>query len=112
MKRVLYLMLKNIPRAYETLEEIREKGFNGTVINSESLKAALDYYPEEHHFYTLRNFENKESRESKESVYCLFVIDDEKTETLKNIIRDCTDNFKEIKGFMFSRPIDDYEGAV
>ena len=33
-------------------------------------------------------------------------------EDLKNVIREYTSNFKEIKGFMYSRPIDDYEGSI
>ena len=30
----------------------------------------------------------------------------------KEVIRENTDNFKKIKGFMFSRPIEDYEGSI
>ena len=40
------------------------------------------------------------------------LVDDNRLEDLKNVIREYTNNFKEIKGFMYSRPIDDYEGSI
>ena len=109
MKKELFLVLKSSDRAFSTLEELKAQGFNATVISSESLRHAVDYYPGEHTFINLRHIEQKEELES---VLCLFLVDDNRLEDLKNVIREYTNNFKEIKGFMYSRPIDDYEGSI
>ena len=109
MKVELTLVLKTTERAFETLEALKQAGFNATVMSSESLRHALDYYPGEHTFINLRHIEEKEEMES---VLCLFLVDDNHLEDLKNVIREYTNNFKEIKGFMYSRPIDDYEGSI
>ena len=60
----LYLVLKSSPEAYKTLEELKYEGFNATVLSAESLRHAVDYYPEEHHFFTLRHIEKEEMMES------------------------------------------------
>lgn len=109
MKKELYLVLKSSDKAFETLEELKREGFNATVVSGESLRHAVDYYPEEHHFFNLRQLEQKELAQS---VLCLFIIDENKLETIKNIIRRYTRNFEDIKGFMYSRDINDYEGSI
>ena len=109
MKVELTLVLKTTERAFETLEALKKAGFNATVMSSESLRHAVDYYPEEHTFINLRHIEQKDEMES---VLCLFVIDNDRLEELKSVIRYYTDTFKEIKGFMYSRSIDDYEGSI
>ena len=109
MKKELSLVLESTDRAFATLEELKKEGFNATVISTESLRTAVEYYPEEHHFFNLRHLEK---RELLNSVMCIFVIDEEKLETVKKIIRDFTNNFKDIKGFMYSRDIEDYEGSI
>ena len=109
MKVELTLVLKSTERAFETLQKLREKGFNATVMSSESLRHAVDYYPGEHHFFNLRQLEEKEMFES---VLCVFVVDQEKLDLLKNTIREKTGHFLDIKGFMYSRPIDDFEGSI
>ena len=109
MKKELCLVLKSSDQTYATLEEIKSKGFNATVVSTESLRHAVDYYPGEHTFINLRHIEEKQLLES---VLCLFVVDDSRLDNLKNVIREYTDNFKDIKGFMYSRTIDDYEGSI
>ena len=49
MKKELRLVLKSSDRAFSTLEELKREGFNATVVSTESLRHAVDYYPEEHH---------------------------------------------------------------
>ena len=78
MKIELTLMLKTTERAYETLEALKEAGFNATVMSSESLRHAVDYYPGEHTFINLRHIEQKELLES---ILCVFVVDEERLET-------------------------------
>ena len=105
----LYLVLKSSPEAYKTLEELKYEGFNATVLSAESLRHAVDYYPEEHHFFTLRHIEKEEMMES---ILCLFILKDEELETVKNTIRERTNGFKDIKGCMYSFSIEDYEGSL
>ena len=109
MKVELTLVLKTTEKAYDALEEIKKAGFNATVMSSESLRHAIDYYPGEHHFINLRHIEEKETLES---VLCVFLVESDRLNDLKNVIRKCTNNFQELKGFMYSRPIDDYEGSI
>ena len=108
MKKVLYVVLKNTPKAYETLEELRNLGFNGTIVGSNSLRHALDSDPEEHHFLNLRHIEDTEN---SESLLCMFVWEEDVIDTIKEAVRKHTNNFKDIKGFMFSKVAEDYEGS-
>ena len=109
MKRIVYLVLKSTPDAIHTLEEIRRYGYNATIMTTESLRHAMDELPEERHFFTLRQVEKMSTNES---ILCLFIVDEDKLEHLKEVVRNNTDNFNKIKGFMFSRPIEDYEGSI
>ena len=109
MKRILYLVLKGTPEAVHTLEAIRLDGYNATVMTSESLHHAIDDLPEDKHFFTLRQVE---MMQTNDSFLCLFIVEEDKLEHLKEVIRKNTDSFNKIKGFMFSRPIEDYEGSI
>lgn len=109
MKKALYLVLKSGDGAFHTLEELKSDGYNATVVSSESLRHAVDYFPEEHNFFNLRQLENKEMLES---ILCLFVIDESQLETIKSSIRRLTNNFLDVKGFMYSQEIKDYEGSI
>ena len=109
MKKELHLVLETTDRAYSTLEEIKSKGYNATVVSSESLRHAVDYYPGEHHFFNLRHLEKTDILES---ILCIFIVDESQIEELKQTIRNETNSFKDIKGFMYSRTIEDYEGSI
>ena len=109
MKHELTLVLKSADRVYETLEALRADGFNATVTSSESLRHALDYTPEDHHFFGLRHLQEAQRLES---VLCIFVVDSERLEKLKEVIRLHTGNFNDVHGFMYSHPIDDFEGSI
>ena len=109
MKRELNLVLKNSKLAYQILDELKKQGFNGTVITTESLRHAVDYYPEEHHFFTLRQLEQKDMLES---IFVVFIVEEKEIGIIKDVVRRYTNNFKDIKGFMFSRSVDDYEGSI
>ena len=91
------------------LERLKEEGFNATIATTESLKHAFED-PGEHHFLNLRHLNSEENL--KESTFCMFVVDEEKLEYAKEIVRKETNNFKSIKGFMYSHSVDDYEGSI
>ena len=79
MKVELTLVLETNDRAYETLEQIKSEGYNATVISTESLRHAVDYYPGEHHFINLRQIERQEMLES---ILCVFIVEDNRLEHL------------------------------
>ena len=105
----MYLTLEVSRDTKKVLEEIKNDGYNATMISSGSLHHAFDDLPEERHFFSLRQVEKDQNNES---VLGLFVVSEDKLEHLKEVIRKNTDNFKKIKGFMFSRDIEDYEGSI
>ena len=109
MKKILYLILGKDAVALDVLDSIKRSGYNGTLIETASLRHALDdSFPEDKHFFSLVNYE---SHLKDESLLALFVVNEESLEPLKQCIRDHTDNFRKIKGGMFSRSISDYEGT-
>ena len=109
MKKILYLILGKDAVALDVLDSIKRSGYNGTLIETASLRHALDdTFPEDKHFFSLVNYE---SHLKEESLLALFVVNEESLEPLKQCIRDHTDNFRKIKGGMFSRSISDYEGT-
>ena len=109
MKKILYLILGKGAVALDVLDSIKKSGYNGTLIETASLRHALDdSFPEDKHFFSLVNYE---SHLKDESLLALFVVNEESLEPLKQCIRDHTDNFRKIKGGMFSRSISDYEGT-
>ena len=109
MKKILYLILGKGAVALDVLDSIKKSGYNGTLIETASLRHALDdSFPEDKHFFSLVNYE---SHLKEESLLALFVVNEESLEPLKQCIRDHTDNFRKIKGGMFSRSISDYEGT-
>ena len=109
MKKILYLILGKDAVALDVLDSIKKSGYNGTLIETASLRHALDdTFPEDKHFFALVNYE---SHLKDESLLALFVVNEESLEPLKQCIRDHTDSFRKIKGGMFSRSISDYEGT-
>ena len=109
MKRLVYLVLKQTPNAFGILESVRGKGYNGTIMSTESLRHLVEDPLEERSFINLRHLEQFQTQES---LMCLFIVEENRLSDLKATIRTATDGFKAIKGFMFSRPIEDYEGSV
>ena len=110
MKKELYLVLENSDTAFATLDELKKEGFNATIMSTESLRHAVDYYPEEHHFFNLRQFESM--KENAETVLCIFVLEEGKLQKAKTIIREQTNHFQDIRGFMYTQSLEDYEGNI
>ncbi len=110
MKRILYLFLENSPVAVEVLQAVKEKGYNGTMLETISVRHAIEStLPEETHFFNLMDWDMLNTRES---TVTMFLIDEDKVDDLKEEIRIHTGNFGKIKGAMFTKKIDDYEGTI
>ncbi len=110
MKRILYLFLENSPVAVEALQAVKEKGYNGTMLETISVRHAIESaLPEETHFFNLMDWDMLNTRES---TVTMFLIDEDKVEDLKEEIRIHTGNFGKIKGGMFTKKIEDYEGTI
>ena len=110
MKKVLYLILENGEAALEVFESIRKKGYNGTLMHTTSLRHAMDdNQPEDTHFFSLAAYERLHNH--GEAMFGLFVVDEGELGELKKLIREHTDDFKSIRGGMYSRDIEDYEGS-
>ena len=110
MKKVLYLILENGTAALGVFETIRKAGYNGTLMHTTSLRHAMDEnQPEDTHFFSLAAYERLHSH--GEAMFALFVVDEEKLPGLKELVRENTNDFREIRGGMYSRDIEDYEGS-
>ncbi len=110
MKKVLYLILENGSEALKVFDSIRAAGYNGTLMRTASLRHALDDdQPEDTHFFSLAAYEHY--HDHGEAMFALFVVDANKLPELKNMIRDETGSFEAIRGGMFSRDLEDYEGS-
>lgn len=107
MKKVLFLVMKQSGEALEVLQSLNKDGYNATIIATDSLHHAF-LNNEEHHFYSLRHIQKETFNESTMGI---FVSDDSSIEELKNKIREYTDSFKKVRGFMYSLPLNDYEGS-
>ena len=110
MKCILNLYLAMNDHTYDLLHEIRKRGYNGTIINTVSLKHELEGTEEDEvHILTLHAIEK---RHVTESLTCRFIIDEEDVEELKQIVRDLTKDFTLVHGGMYSRKLPDYEGTL
>ncbi len=109
MKRILYLFLENSPIAVEVLSAVKAKGYNGTMLETISVRHAIDSELEETHFFSLMNWDMLNNRES---TVTMFLVDEDKVEDLKNEVRIHTNYFAKIKGGMFTKKVEDFEGNI
>lgn len=110
MKYVLNLFFKNGDHMAHMFHELRSHGFNGTVFATTSLKHALD--GEENHERHFVNLAHLEMAKMEETTFAVFVVEGERLEELKAIVREETGNFQDMKGGMYSHPAEDFEGSI
>lgn len=110
MKHLLILFLDHGELVDSVFRNLSENKFNATVFEARSIKHLLeDEESDDIHFLNINQI-NKNSYDK--STFCYFLVEEEKLEILKNLIREQTDNFKKIKGGMLSYPIPNYEGTI
>lgn len=108
MKHLLFAVFENTDDTQDLIQELSNKGINGTVLASTSLRHILKSIEEERSFITLRQLE-KHQFEDNTTFYTL--LDEDELVLAQNIIRDFTNHFSKIKGGMFVLPVEKYEGS-
>lgn len=110
MKQMLFLILDHGDLVDELFKELSSHHFNATVLSARSIKHLLEDEESEHvHFISISHLDR---HLSSASTTCYFIVEENKVEELKNVIRKETDYFKKIKGAMFTTPLVDYEGTI
>lgn len=109
MKHLLFVVLENKKETNDLIFKLEKLGFNGTVLSSTSLKHVIHDEEED----TLSFFSLAHLSEGKfvHNTTIYFILDDNKLDEVKNIVREFTKQFTIVKGGMFATPIDSYEGS-
>lgn len=109
MKYLLFVVLENNLKTVELIHELSQKGYNGTVMASSSLKHMLEGEQEDTlHFVSLSHL-HPENLSQNTTVY--FILDENKVEEVKQLVREKTNQFKNTKGGMFTTPLESFEGS-
>ena len=109
MKNLLILVLDHGELVDTIFKDLSSAGYNATVLNAISMRHMLEEESADLHFFNISHLEHAHH---DASTSCYFIVDEDKLEELKEHIRIQTDNFKKIKGAMFSYKINDYEGTI
>ncbi len=109
MKHLLFVVLENKPETEEVIHELSNRGFNGTILSSTSVhNFMLDEEDDVPSFFSLAHISEKKFVHNT-TLY--FILDDEKIDEVRQIIREITGNFEKVKGGMFETPIEKFEGS-
>ena len=108
MKHLLFAVFENTDETKEIIQKLAERGINGTVLASTSLRHILQSIEEDRSLLTLRHLE-KMQFEDNTTFYTL--LDEEDLEIAQDIIRKETKHFERVKGGMFVLPVEKYEGS-
>ena len=104
------LYFENNDHMAHMFSTLREHGFNGVVFATTSLKHAMQgEESDERHFLNLAHLE---LAKMQETTFAIFILEHDRLEEMKEIIRKETNNFKDMKGGMYSRPVPDFEGSI
>jgi len=110
MKHILFLILDHGEVVDQIFKTLKSGGYNATVLNARSIKHLLEdeSASDDIHFFNISHIER---HLYSESTFCYFIVDEDRLENLKQIIRNETDSFKKIKGGMFSYKVENFEGS-
>ena len=110
MKHLLCIIFEDNDNSAKLLHELSYKGFNATVIASTSLNHVLHSESADTPiFITLNMLTKNRAFEENTTIFC--VLDEDKLEEAKEIVRKVTENFTSIHGGMFTMPLESYEGS-
>ncbi len=109
MKYLLFVVLENTNQTSSLIKELSLRGINGTVMASTSLKHVFEDEREDTlQFVSLSHLDQHKLTQNT-TIY--FILDENNLESVKEIIREKTDHFKNTKGGMFVTPLTDFEGS-
>mgnify|MGYP003327775259 CR=1 FL=1 len=110
MKHQLVLILDHGELVDSLFKELSINHFNATVLSARSIKHLIEDEETEHlHFLSIAHLDQ---HLNSGSTTCYFIVDDDRIDELKKLIRINTDSFRKIKGAMFTFPLHDYEGTI
>ena len=104
MKYILNLFIENNDKSF-----LRADGYNGTVFSTASLKHTLEDTTDDDKIFI--NLHHLDPKSLVETTYCFFIVEEDKLEELKQLIREKTNQFTTIKGGMYSYALHDFEGS-
>lgn len=108
MKHLIFAVINRHDITEDTLEALSDKGYNGTVIASSSLRKTLANGGEIPMFLNLSTVEENRY-EGNTTIY--IVVDEEKVDEVLDTIRKSTKNFTLSDGGMFVLPLERFEGS-
>lgn len=109
MKHLLFVVLENKKETNDLIRDLEEKGFNGTVLSSTSLKHFIHDEEEDSLSFVSLAHLSEEKFVHNTTIY--FILEDDKLNMVKDEIRKLTNNFTLVKGGMFATPIESFEGS-
>ena len=109
MKKILFSVLERGNATDELYSDIIDSGYNGTLIKTQSLKHVLH----NDSFKAVLSLSQiaEDTHEAGQNATIFVIVEEEKLEALKEMIRSHTDTFSTIHGAMFVLPIDEFEGS-
>ncbi len=112
MKVLLYSILDKGPRTDALHRAIFKKGYNASILETSGLRHVLEEMDEPHKMATLSLSDIAETPQEYAGSTTMFIIlDEDKVEEVKSLIREYTESFQKIHGAMFAFPIPSYEGS-
>lgn len=107
MKTLLFAILDSNPKAEALLQNLSKAGFNGTVISTAGLHKVLPKLEGQGAAIALSSLVDDLPAGN---FTLLIVVDDDRLEEVKDLIREGTGGFVSVKGGMFALPLPFVEG--
>ena len=109
MKYILNLFIENNDKSFLFFRFLHTKRYNRTIFSTASLKHTLEDTTDDDKIFI--NLHHLDPKSLVETTYCFFIVEEDKLEELKQLIREKTNQFTTIKGGMYSYALHDFEGS-
>lgn len=109
MKYLLFVVLENTKETSDLIKELSNRGINGTVMASTSLKHVFEDEREDTLSFVSLSHIDQHKLTQNTTVY--FILDEKNIEEVKQIVREKTNNFTNTRGGMFTSPLSSFEGS-
>lgn len=111
MKTILFAVLDRGEKTDLLYQAIIKEGFNGTMIKTQGLRHILERQIYEKPAVLSLSQIAENTHESGQNSTMFFIVEARDLLRLEDLIRQHTDDFKDIHGCMFVLPIQDFEGS-